>query len=99
MTVKQISSPRQKTSPTSRWMLRGLLALGLAWTCAHLITIGSPQWGPGARHDSVVFGQMIAIAAFPVLLLIAFGTQKPLHGALIAGTACILAALGLLFHA
>ncbi|GFE97042.1 hypothetical protein DmGdi_21150 [Gluconobacter sp. Gdi] len=79
-------------------MWRGLLALVLAWTFAHLVTVGSPQWGLSTPHDSLVFGQMIAVALFPVLLLISFGTQKPLSGGIIAGAACICAALALLFY-
>ncbi|MBS1101587.1 hypothetical protein JK202_00905 [Gluconobacter sp. Dm-62] len=70
-----------------------MLGLALAWTAAHFITLGSPKWGPGARHDATIFGQMIAIAAFPVLLLVAFGTRSPLRGSIIAGAVCLVAIL------
>lgn len=79
-------------------MGRGFLSLVLAWVFAHLVTLGSPHWGPGTRHDSVIFGQMIAIALFPILFLVAFGTKNPLRGAVFVGITCIAAASGLLLH-
>lgn len=96
MSVKT-SRPRAP-SPTPKWIGRGLLSLALAWTSAHFVTVGSPHWGPGTQHDAMIFGQMIAIGAFPVLFLIGFGTKKVLPGAIIVGIACICAALGLLIH-
>lgn len=80
------------------WIWRALLAVGLAWTAAHFIALGSPKWGPGARHDATVFGQMIAIAVFPILLLVAFGTRSPLRGSIIAGAVCLIAFLAVVFY-
>ncbi|WP_231490006.1 hypothetical protein [Gluconobacter roseus] len=86
-------STSRPASPTRRWIWRALLGFALAWMAAHFITLGSPKWGPGARHDATIFGQMIAIAVFPILLLIAVGTRSPLRGGLIAGAVCLIAAL------
>lgn len=85
-------------SPTPKWIGRGVLSLVLAWIFAHFVTLGSPHWGPGTRHDAVIFGQMIAIGLFPILFLIAFGTKNPVRGAVFVGIACIAAASGLLFE-
>lgn len=92
------SSGQPKFSLTLKWAGRGLASLVLAWMSAHFITLGSPRWGPGNNHEAIIFGQMIAIAVFPLLLLISFGTNKPLRGLLISGIICILAALCLLVH-
>lgn len=91
------SRPRAR-APAPKWIWKGLLSLAVAWTSAHLVTVGSPFWGPGTQHDAIIFGQMIAIGMFPVLFLIGFGTKKVLSGAIIVGIACICAALGLLIH-
>lgn len=62
----------------------GRLALSfiLAWICVHFITLGSPRWGAGSRHDAVILGQMIAVFLFPALFLIAFGSWRKFSGPL-----------------
>ncbi|NHN89071.1 hypothetical protein GOB81_10560 [Acetobacter sp. LMG 1627] len=79
-------------------MGRVLVAFVLAWAVAHFLTLGSSGWGPGNRHDAMIFGQMIAVAAFPIMGLLAFGAWKRLTGPVIVACVACLAGLATLIH-
>ena len=73
---------QRKITVVSALAMTARLALSfvLAWTCVHFITLGSPRWGAGSRHDATILGQMIAVLLFPALLLIAFGNWRKFSG-------------------
>ncbi|WP_253783115.1 hypothetical protein [Gluconobacter japonicus] len=95
---KQKTVLKRRPSSGPQWIGRGLVSLALAWTFAHFVTLGSPLWGPGTRHDAVIFGQMIAVGVFPILFLIAFGMKIFLRGTIVVGIACLIAASGLMIN-
>lgn len=104
MTVKAstVVCPRRSggrmSSPAHRWIWRAVAVFVLVWMAAHFITLGALKWGPSVRHDATVLGQMIAVAAFPLLFLLAFGTSNPLRGGIIAGAVGVVALLAVLLH-
>jgi len=82
--------------PYHNWIFRALVATGLTYATAHVIVTGALVWGPTDRHDATVLGQMIAVALFPALAVIAFGAQARWRGPLLVCGCCLLATLATL---
>ena len=97
-TARSRRSGGRVSSPARRWIWRAVCVFALVWMAAHFITLGALKWGPPVRHDATVLGQMIAVAAFPLLFLLAFGTRSPLRGGIIAGAVGVVALLAVLLH-
>ncbi|EHH68860.1 hypothetical protein GMO_01670 [Gluconobacter morbifer G707] len=93
------SNRRSKAAiPALRWTGQALLAFVLAWMTAHFITLGFSSWGPGSQGEATALGQVIALLALPVLMLLIFGLRNRLQGLALGISVCVLAGLATLIH-